>query len=85
MKTIHLDENKNPFLPNRQMVRFCRKNVMTISSYPTIDNADIINEISSVFNIEKEFVSFGNGYLLQTGVIFRGRSLWSTNSDFLGI
>lgn len=61
MKAIKLDENKNPFLPNKQMLNFFSKNKHLISEYPSITNAPIEIQISQTFGIDKDNVMFGNG------------------------
>jgi len=61
MKTIKLDENKNPYLPDRKMLSYFKKQVKLISEYPSIDNSIISNEISKTFNVNVKNVYFGNG------------------------
>ena len=61
MKTIKLDENKNPFLPNKKMLKFFAKNTHLISEYPSINNDVIDEKIAQTFSIDKYNVMFGNG------------------------
>lgn len=61
MKQLKLDENKNPFLPNKQMLNFFRNKTHIISDYPSINNELIETQISQTFAIDKSYTMFGNG------------------------
>lgn len=61
MKIIKLDENKNPYLPDREMMRCLKRQVKCVSEYPASDNSALHSEIGKVFNINAENVHFGNG------------------------
>ena len=60
---IDLSKNENPYLPNKQILNFMKKNVHLIAKYPTSDSDDVIKTITQHFGIHPDFCCLTTGTL----------------------
>ncbi len=62
MREIKLDENKNPYLPNKKLLKKLRSEMFEIiTQYPDIDNSKNLEKIASLVGIEKDNICITNG------------------------
>ena len=60
---IDLSKNENPYLPNKQILNFMKKNIHLIAKYPTSNSNDVIKTITQYFGIHPDFCCLTTGTL----------------------